>query len=78
MHSLSGELDSSDYIYFIRSDKASTSNMKIDTLSFLGCILTQHDPAVFYDHIHLIVPVSKLCVYSFMMCVIFFTNQHFS
>eukprot|EP00112_Aurelia_sp_Birch-Aquarium-sp1_P013777 Seg2940.2 transcript_id=Seg2940.2/GoldUCD/mRNA.D3Y31 product="Cullin-associated NEDD8-dissociated protein 1" protein_id=Seg2940.2/GoldUCD/D3Y31 len=30
--------------------------MKIDTLSFLGCILTQHDPTVFYDHIHLIVP----------------------
>ena len=52
-------LFSSDLIYFIRSDKASTSNMKIDTLSFLGCILTQHDPAVFYDHIHLIVPVSK-------------------
>ncbi|XP_065063149.1 cullin-associated NEDD8-dissociated protein 1-like [Rhopilema esculentum] len=38
------------------SDKASTSNIKIDTLSFLGCILTQHEPEVFYDHIHLIVP----------------------
>jgi len=39
------------------SDKSSTSNMKIDSLSFLGCILTQHDPEVFYDHIHLLVPV---------------------
>ena len=52
-------LESYKYFSFFHafSDKSSTSNMKIDSLSFLGCILTQHDPEVFYDHIHLIVPV---------------------
>lgn len=40
------------------SDKSSTSNMKIDTLSFLGCILAQHPPKVFHPHIHVLFPVS--------------------
>ena len=39
-------------------DKSSTSNMKIDTLAFLGCILAQHPPKVFHPHIHVLVPVS--------------------
>lgn len=32
--------------------------MKIDTLSFLGCILAQHPPKVFHPHIHVLFPVS--------------------
>ena len=45
------------FLFFLR-DKNSTSNMKIDTLSFLSCILTQHPPAVFHPHIHVLLPVS--------------------
>ena len=40
------------------SDKNSTSNMKIDTLTFLSCILTQHSPSVFHPHISVLLPVS--------------------
>ncbi|CAH3188697.1 unnamed protein product, partial [Porites evermanni] len=43
-------------IQFSLGDKSSTSNMKIDTLSFLGCILAQHPPKVFHPHIHVLVP----------------------
>ncbi|XP_020625713.1 cullin-associated NEDD8-dissociated protein 1-like [Orbicella faveolata] len=43
-------------IQFSLGDKSSTSNMKIDTLAFLGCILAQHPPKVFHPHIHVLVP----------------------
>lgn len=31
--------------------------MKIDTLSFLNCLLVNHAPSVFHPHIQVIVPV---------------------
>mgnify|MGYP002803523298 FL=1 len=43
-------------IQYSLGDKNSTSNMKIDTLSFLSCILTQHSPAVFHPHISVLLP----------------------
>lgn len=46
------------FAFSIFRDKSSTSNMKIDTLAFLGCILAQHPPKVFHPHIHVLVPVS--------------------
>lgn len=52
------------------SDKSSTSNMKIDTLSFLGCILAQHPPKVFHPHIHVLFPVSVN-----LRCSNFFSNS---
>lgn len=39
------------------SDKNSTSNMKIDALGFLCCMLTTHNPAVFHPHIPTLVPL---------------------
>lgn len=33
--------------------------MKIDTLSFLNCILIHHQPTVFLPHIKTLVPVGK-------------------
>ena len=39
-------------------DKNSTSNMKIDTLAFLNCLLSNHSPVVFHSHIKIIIPVS--------------------
>lgn len=41
-------------------DKNSSSNMKIDTLSFLNTILIHHQPAVFLPHIKILVPVRVL------------------
>ncbi|XP_028513482.1 cullin-associated NEDD8-dissociated protein 1 [Exaiptasia diaphana] len=43
-------------IQFSLTDKSSTSNMKIDTLAFLGCILAQHPPYVFHPHIPVLLP----------------------
>ena len=40
-------------------DKNSTSNMKIDTLAFLNCLLSNHSPVVFHSHIKIIIPVSN-------------------
>uniref|UniRef100_A0A131XVQ6 Putative tata-binding protein-interacting protein n=1 Tax=Ixodes ricinus TaxID=34613 RepID=A0A131XVQ6_IXORI len=37
-------------------DKNSSSNMKIDTLAFLHCLLTYHSPSVFHPHINTLVP----------------------
>ncbi|CAB4041940.1 cullin-associated NEDD8-dissociated 1-like [Paramuricea clavata] len=45
-------------IQYSLGDKNSTSNMKIDTLTFLSCILTQHSPTVFHPHISVLLPVS--------------------
>lgn len=49
-------------IYFSISDKSSTSNMKIDALSFLSCILRQHKPEVFYPHFPKLLPVVSSCI----------------
>lgn len=38
------------------SDKNSSSNMKIDTLSFVHCLLTTHAPEVFHVHMGVLVP----------------------
>ena len=43
-------------------DKNSTSNMKIDTLAFLNCLLSNHSPVVFHSHIKVIVPVSNFAL----------------
>ena len=53
------------FAFSIFRDKSSTSNMKIDTLAFLGCILAQHPPKVFHPHIHVLVPVS-ICMKCFI------------
>ncbi|RDD39311.1 Cullin-associated NEDD8-dissociated protein 1 [Trichoplax sp. H2] len=44
-------------IVYSLSDKSSTSNMKIDTLLFLQCVLTHHEANVFYPHIDVLVPL---------------------
>lgn len=38
------------------SDKNSSSNMKIDTLTFVYCLLTSHPPEVFHSHMAVLVP----------------------
>lgn len=44
-------------INYSLSDKNSTSNMKIDSLGFVHCMLIGHNPQVFHDHIPLLVPL---------------------
>lgn len=44
-------------ILFSLNDRSSSSNMKIDALSFLGVILQQHEPSIFYPYIPKLVPV---------------------
>ena len=34
----------------------SNSNMKIDTLSFIQCLLTHHHPTTFHPHAQVLVP----------------------
>ncbi|XP_046376355.1 cullin-associated NEDD8-dissociated protein 1-like [Haliotis rufescens] len=43
-------------IQYSLGDKNTSSNMKIDTLSFLNTILLHHPPAVFHPHIRVVVP----------------------
>ncbi|KAK3087101.1 hypothetical protein FSP39_001721 [Pinctada imbricata] len=43
-------------IQYSLGDKNSSSNMKIDTLSFLNCILSYHNPVVFHAHVKVLVP----------------------
>ena len=43
-------------IQYSLGDKNSSSNMKIDTLSFLNCILVHHSPVVFHPHVKVLVP----------------------
>lgn len=43
-------------IQFSLGDKNTSSNMKIDTLAFLHCLLTYHNPEVFHPHIAALVP----------------------
>ncbi|KAJ8321959.1 hypothetical protein KUTeg_000430 [Tegillarca granosa] len=50
---LTGDADSMDHD---GGDKNSSSNMKIDTLAFLNCVLTHHNPTVFHPHVKVLVP----------------------
>lgn len=43
-------------ILFSLSEKNCSSNMKIDGLSFIYCLLTTHPPEVFHPYIHTILP----------------------
>ena len=43
-------------IQFSLGNNQSNSNMKIDTLSFIQCLLTGHHPTVFHPHAHVLVP----------------------
>lgn len=44
-------------IHYSLSDKNTTSNMKIDALSFVHCMLVGHNPQVFHPHIETLVPL---------------------
>lgn len=43
-------------IQYSLGDKNSSSTMKIDTLSFVHCLLTSHPPEVFHPHMAVLVP----------------------
>lgn len=43
-------------IQYSLGDKNSSSNMKIDTLAFVHCLLTSHAPEVFHSHMVVLVP----------------------
>ncbi|KAJ9575390.1 hypothetical protein L9F63_025658, partial [Diploptera punctata] len=43
-------------IQYSLGDKNSSSNMKIDTLAFVHCLLTSHPPEVFHSHMSVLVP----------------------
>lgn len=43
-------------ITYSLGEKNSSSNMKIDTLSFVHCLISSHAPEVFHPHMHLIMP----------------------
>ncbi|KAK7869061.1 hypothetical protein R5R35_000783 [Gryllus longicercus] len=43
-------------IQYSLGDKNSSSNMKIDTLAFVHCLLTSHAPEVFHSHMAVLVP----------------------
>ncbi|XP_035780587.1 cullin-associated NEDD8-dissociated protein 1-like [Anopheles albimanus] len=44
-------------IHYSLNDKNSTSNMKIDALGFVYCMLVGHNPQVFHAHIQILVPL---------------------
>ncbi|KAJ8986273.1 hypothetical protein NQ317_009983 [Molorchus minor] len=43
-------------ILYSLSEKNASSNMKIDALSFIFCLLTSHQPQVFHPHIGILLP----------------------
>lgn len=49
-------------IHFSLGEKNSSSNMKIDTLAFLNCLLSNHNPTVFHPHINVLVPPVVACI----------------
>lgn len=49
-------------IQYSLSDKSSTSNMKIDALSFVYCMFISHHPQVFHRHIPVLVPLIETAV----------------
>lgn len=44
-------------VQYSLGDKNSSSNMKIDALGFLNCMITSHNPEVFHPHISTLVPL---------------------
>lgn len=50
-------------INFSLSDKNSTSNMKIEALSFMCSLLQSHQPSVFFPHIPVLVPLVVSAVF---------------
>lgn len=44
-------------IQYSLSDKNTTSNMKIDALGFVCCMLQSHTPQIFHPHVHILVPL---------------------
>ncbi|XP_054071793.1 cullin-associated NEDD8-dissociated protein 1-like isoform X1 [Rissa tridactyla] len=49
-------------IVFSLADKYSSSNMRIDTLSFLHVLLCNHQPEVFHPHIKSLLPPVVTCI----------------
>ncbi|NXE40131.1 CAND1 protein, partial [Ptilorrhoa leucosticta] len=49
-------------IVFSLADKCSSSNMRIDTLSFLHVLLCNHQPEVFHPHIKTLLPSIVTCI----------------
>uniref|UniRef100_A0A4W3KA74 Cullin-associated and neddylation-dissociated 2 (putative) n=2 Tax=Callorhinchus milii TaxID=7868 RepID=A0A4W3KA74_CALMI len=49
-------------IVYSLTDKSSTSNMKIDALSFLHVILCSHPPEIFHPHINTLLPPTVACI----------------
>ncbi|XP_071406265.1 cullin-associated NEDD8-dissociated protein 1-like isoform X1 [Pithys albifrons albifrons] len=49
-------------IVFSLADKTSSSNMRIDTLSFLHVLLCNHKPEVFHPHIKSLLPPVVTCI----------------
>ncbi|NXK81449.1 CAND1 protein, partial [Amazona guildingii] len=49
-------------IVFSLADKSSSSNMRIDTLSFLHVLLCTHQPEVFHPHIKSLLPPVVTCI----------------
>ncbi|NXE53806.1 CAND1 protein, partial [Casuarius casuarius] len=49
-------------IVFSLADKSSSSNMRIDTLSFLHVLLCNHQPEVFHPHIKTLLPPVVTCI----------------
>uniref|UniRef100_A0A8B9BWE2 Cullin associated and neddylation dissociated 2 (putative) n=1 Tax=Anser brachyrhynchus TaxID=132585 RepID=A0A8B9BWE2_9AVES len=49
-------------IVFSLADKSSSSNMRIDTLSFLHVLLCNHQPEVFHPHIKSLLPPVVSCI----------------
>ncbi|KAF1501880.1 Cullin-associated NEDD8-dissociated protein 1, partial [Eudyptula minor novaehollandiae] len=49
-------------IVFSLADKSSSSNMRIDTLSFLHVLLCNHQPEVFHPHIKSLLPPVVACI----------------
>nr|XP_034962447.1 cullin-associated NEDD8-dissociated protein 1-like isoform X1 [Zootoca vivipara] len=49
-------------IVFSLTDKSSSSNMKIDTLSFLHVVLCNHSRDVFHPHVKALLPPVVICI----------------
>lgn len=49
-------------IIYSLTDKSTSSNMKIDALSFLYVLLSSHHPEVFHPHVNVILPPVIQCV----------------
>ncbi|KAF4529720.1 hypothetical protein B566_EDAN015349 [Ephemera danica] len=43
-------------ILYSLGEKNTSSNMKIDTLAFIGCLLAAHEPTVFHPHVPALLP----------------------